>query len=82
MDYQFTDSILHAFSTPYSVLFRILSKGREGRKYKCTVFKERYMMAHGCKVMVRGRVWEEDVPPPVQSMKPKLLQSSKVHGGL
>ena len=40
------------------------------------------MMAHGCKVMVRGRVWEEDVPPPVQSMKPKLLQSSKVHGGL
>ena len=40
------------------------------------------MMAHGCKVMVRGRVWEEDVPPPVQSMKPKLLQSSKVHGWL
>ena len=33
MDYQFTDSILHAFSTPYSVLFRILSKGREGSKY-------------------------------------------------
>ena len=30
-------------------------------------FKERYMMAHGCKVMVRGRVWEEDVPPPVQN---------------
>ena len=57
---------------------------REGRGVNTNVlfFKERYMMAHGCKVMVRGRVWEEDVPPPVQSMKPKLLQSSKVHGGL
>ena len=33
---------------------------------------------HGCKAMVRGRVWERDVLPSAWSTKPKLLQSSKV----